>query len=64
MDIKEKELALNTIASLPSKIEVAKNTKGFNYTVEVRCKDGFELEAVDRLETIVKSLNEKFKSAE
>lgn len=62
MDIKEKELSISSVATLPSKIEVVKNTKGFNFTVEVRCKDGSELEAVDRLETIVKSLNEKFKS--
>ena len=62
MDIKEKELSVSSVPTLPSKIEVVKNTKGFNFTVEVRCKDGSELEAVDRLETIVKSLNEKFKS--
>ena len=45
---------------LTSAIEVTKNTKGFTWTIKVRCKDGEEIALIDRLVVINGKLKEKF----
>lgn len=52
----------NAAIELPSKIEVTKNTKGFTWTISVRCEDGKEASVVDRIEQINKDLINRFKT--
>lgn len=47
--------------TLPSKIAIEKNSKGVNFTVELRCKDGDEVNTLDRLHKIYVSMRETYK---
>jgi len=45
---------------LPSSIQIERNTKGYNWTVKLRCKPGDESGLVGQLEELDKLLRSKF----
>ena len=45
---------------LPSSIQIERNTKGYNWTVKLRCKPGEEQDLVGQLEELDKLLRSKF----
>lgn len=57
-----KQVAMTNTEEYPSKIEVTKNTKGFTWVISCRCKDGKELDLVNRIETLNGELVKRFKS--
>ena len=56
------ELVLNNENTLPSKVELTKNTKGYTWTISVRCKDGEELKLIDKMGELNSQMLNKFKS--
>lgn len=57
------EIKTTSVATeLPSKIEVTKNTKGFTWTIGIRCEDGKEASVVDRIEQLNNELVQRFKA--
>lgn len=49
---------------LPSKVEVTKNSKGYTWTISMRCEDGKEVELINKLDGLNKEMHIKFKEKE
>lgn len=45
---------------LPSSVQIERNTKGYNWTVKLRCEPGQEVALVDQIEALDKLLRSKF----
>lgn len=46
---------------LPSKIALEKNSKGVNFTIELRCQDGDEANTLDRLNKLFETMKQTYK---
>jgi hypothetical protein len=46
---------------LPSKIALEKNSKGVNFTIELRCQDGDEVNTLDRLNKLFEAMKHTYK---
>ena len=45
---------------LPSKIALEKNSKGVNFTIELRCQDGDEVNTLDRLNKLFEAMKHTY----
>lgn len=45
---------------LPSSVQIERNTKGYNWTIKLRCEPGQEVALVDQIESLDKLLRSKF----
>lgn len=50
-----------TQVELPSKVEITKNSKGYTWTISIRCETGKEADLINKIEVLNKEMHNKFK---